>query len=907
MKTEAPMTISGIRIAARQGILALLISSWVIGHSSFAADFAKEIRPLIERHCLKCHGGEEVEAGVDFSRHHEMTDVLRDRTMWLDALEQIRTGEMPPKKKSVPQPTEAEQKQLITWINESVVHTDWKKHADPGRVSLARTTKLEFRNAVRDVFGLDVQAGMFLSNDPEGNTGFTNDRESLSFPLFAFDDFLREAERAADTVLGFAEKPWTWDRDFLEIARTSTITTDATAEGDGILLDTVNEPFFFSFEAPQTGLYEVTLRARTFDGEPLSGLGLFLDGVPVQEWVIEGADTRAYRTRLNVTAGAHTLNFGYTPALAPLIQPRHPPQSVPVNLARQLPKRPLRKMALPANLKDNREAFEAFRRMNNVIAAYLLTQDLAQMLLDRGETDYEEHELEKLHPGVLQNQATSKFQTNKAAFNLSGGKVAVLLGIPQTKLEQRIKKELGFSHEAYVATIKRYNEAFAKKHPERVRKKAGKLALNRLTLQSHSVAAHETSPEWLLAGLRSEDDAVRVLDELGLRAYSRPVREKERAALLGIYRQTFAEVNSRREALRDAIAGLLVLPPFLLRYAEGPNAASFAVDQVEIARRLSHFLWMSIPDAELRDLAATGKLTDPAVLAAQVDRMVADTRFEDFAHAFTTQWLDLSNLDNQEKLPADLKALMRKEPALFVSDLFRENRSLLDLVDARYSYVNARLADHYELPPVSGHDLRRVELTSDRRGGLLGMGAMLASTSTAERTSPVNRGAWIVELLLGKHLPPAPPSVPELKTENTARTVREELEQHRSSPACAGCHAKIDPYGFVLEHYDPSGAWREQDKGKPINAATILDDGTAVNGLAEFRRYVLDRRADDLTRNVVTRLLTFALGRELRFTDEATVLELMQQTKNDGYKARTLLQRLVQSTPFKTQNNSTKN
>ena len=885
-----------------------LLMAWqgLLG-AAVAADFSKDIRPLVERHCLKCHGGHEVEAGVDFSRHHRMTDVLRDRTMWLDALEQIQTGEMPPKKKSVSQPTDAEREQLIGWINESVVHTDWKKYADPGRVSLARLTKLEFRNAVRDVLGVDVQAGVFLSNDPEGNTGFTNDRESLSFPLFAFDDFLREAERAADTVLGFAEKPWTWDREFLEIARTSTITTTPTAEGDGIVLENANEPFFFSFEAPHTGLYEVTLRARTFNGEPLSGLGLFLDGAPVQEWVIEGADHRDYRTRLNVAAGAHTLNFGYTPTLAPIIQPKHPPQIVPDHLARKMPKRPLPKIALPGNMKDNREAFEAFRRMNNIIAAFMLTQDLAQMLLDRGETDYEEHALEKSHPGVFQNQTTNKFQTNKAPLNLSAGKVAVLLGIPQSKLEQRIKKELGFSHEAYVVTMKAYNDAFAKKHPDRVRKKAGKLALNRITLQSHAVAASETSPEWLLSGLKSEDDAVRVLDELGMRAYSRPLRAEERAALLCIYRKTFAEVNSRREALRDAIAGLLVSPPFLLRYADGPTAASFAVDQVEVARRLSHFLWMSIPDMELRDLAAAGMLADPAVLAAQVDRMVADERFEDFAHAFTTQWLDLSNLDNQEKLPADLKALMRKEPALFVRDLFREDRSLLDLVDARYAYVNARLADHYELQPVSGHDLRRVELTTDRRGGLLGMGAMLASTSTAERTSPVNRGAWIVELLLGKHLPPAPPSVPELKTDNTARTVREELEQHRSNPACAGCHAKIDPYGFVLEHYDPSGAWREKDKGKPINAATVLDDGTAVDGLTEFRRYVLDRRADDLTRNVITRLLAFALGRELRFTDEATVLELMQQTKKDGYKARTLLHRLVQSAPFKTQNNSAKN
>jgi len=872
-----------------------------------AADFAKDIRPLIERHCLKCHGGDEVEAGVDFSRHRQMSDVLRDRTMWLDALEQIQTREMPPQKKSVPQPTDAERNQLMAWINESVVHTDWKKHADSGRVSLARLTKLEFRHAVRDVLGVDVQAGVFLSNDPEGNTGFTNDRESLSFPLFAFDDFLREAERAADTVLGFAEKPWTWSREFEDLAHTSTITTEATAEGDGIVLKSANEPFFFLFEVPHTGLYEVTLRTRTFNGEPLSGLGLFLDGAPAQEWVIEGADTREYRTRLNLAAGAHTLNLGYNAALAPIIQPKHPPQIVPERLARQVAKKPVPKLDLPAKLKGNRDAFESFRRLNNVLAAYQLTQELAQRLLERGEADYEEHELQKVHPGLLQSPVTNRFQQSKVPFNLAAGKVSVLLGIPQKELEQRLKQQQGFSHDAYVRTVKAYSEAFATKHPDRVRKKAGLVALDRIELRSHAVAAGEPSPDWLLAGLKSEADAARVFDELGLRACSRPLRPNERDALLSIYRKTFTETQSRREALRDAIAGLLVSPPFLLRYAEGPTAASFAVDQVEVARRLSHFLWLSIPDAGLRDLVATGNLAEPAVLTAQVDRMVADAHFEDFARAFTSQWLDLSNLDQQESLPADLKQLMREETALFIRELFREDRSLLDLVNARYAYVNARLADHYDLPPVSGHELRRVELTTDQRGGLLGMGAMLASTSTAERTSPVNRGAWIVELLLGKHLPPAPPSVPELKTDNQVRTVREELEQHRSNTACAGCHAKIDPYGFVLEHYDPTGAWREKDKGKPVNASTVLDDGTTVNGLAEFRRYVLDRRADDLTRNFITRLLAFALGRELRFTDEATVLELMQQTKKDGYKARALLHRLVQSAPFKTQNNSAKN
>ena len=604
---------------------------------------------------------------------------------------------------------------------------------------------------------------------------------------------------------------------------------------------------------------------------------------------------------------AHTLNFGYNAALAPIIQPKMPPEIVPERLAKQVSKKSVPKLELPTELNGNRDAFESFRRLNNVMAAYKLTQDLAELLLERGETDYEQHELHELNNGVQQNPTMNIFRTSKVPFNLSAGKVAVLLGVPQQQLERRIEKELGYSHDGYVRTVKAYNEAFAKKHPDRVRKIAGRVALDRIELRSHALAPEETSPDWILAGLESETNAVRVLDELGLRACSRPLRPDEKAALLSIYRQSFAETNSRREALRDAIAGLLVSPPFLLRYAEGPTAASFAVDEVELARRLSHFLWLSIPDASLRELAATGKLSDKQALVEQVDRMVADERFEDFASAFTTQWLDLSSLDNQEKLGADLRELMREEATLFIRDLFRENRSVLDLVDARYAYVNARLADHYDLPPVSGHQLRRVALDTEQRGGLLAMGAMLASTSTAERTSPVNRGAWIVELLLGKHLPPAPPSVPELKTDSKARTVREELEQHRSNPACAGCHAKIDPYGFVLEHYDPAGAWRDRDKGKPVNASTVLDDGTPVDGLPEFRRYVLDQRADDITRNVISRLLAFALGRELRFTDEATILDLMEQSKRDGYKARALLHHLVQSAPFRLQNNTTSN
>ena len=887
--------------------LIILLTIVSVASSSQADDFATDIRPLVARYCLKCHGQDGVEAGVNFSRHKTMPDVLRDRTMWLDALEQIRGGDMPPKEEGVAIPTEAERKQLITWISDAVVHADWRKYSDPGRVSLARVTKLEFRNAVRDVLGLDVQAGALLSNDPEGSTGFTNDRENLSFPLFSFDDFLREAERAAETVLGFDDQPWQWGREFEDIARAATFTAEIVESGDAVVLKDANEPFPLAIDVPSAGLFEVKVLARTINGEPLSGLVLVVDGAPGQDWIIEGAETREYKTRLNLLSGAHTLNFGYNAALAPIIQPKVPPQIVPERLAKQVSRKAVPKLELPVELNGNRDAFESFRRLNNVLAAYKLTQDLAELLIARGETDYEQHELHMLRDGLLQNPVVNNFQQSKVPFNLAAGKVAVLLDIPQKELESRIAKEHDYSHDAYVRTMKAYNEAFAKKHPDRVRKKAGQVALDRIELRSHAVASGEVSPDWILAGLKSEIDAIRVIDELGLRAYSRPLRRAEEDSLLDIYQQTFAETNSRREALRDAITGLLVSPPFLLRYAEGPTSASFAVDDVELARRLSHFLWLSIPDSQLRDLAAGGTLSEEQTIASLVDRMVADKRFKDFASAFTTQWLDLSNLDNQEKLGADLRGLMRDEATLFILNLFRENRSLLELMDARYAYVNARLADHYGLPPVSGHELRRVELKTDQRGGLLAMGAMLASTSTGERTSPVNRGAWIVELLLGKHLPPPPPSVPELKTDSKARTVREELEQHRSNSACAGCHAKIDPYGFVLEHYDPTGAWRDRDKGKPVNASTVLDDGTSVDGLPEFRRYVLDQRVDDLTRNFIRRLLAFALGRELRFTDEATVLDLMEQAKRDGYKARTLLHHIVRSAPFRQQNNTTSN
>ena len=277
------------------------------------------------------------------------------------------------------------------------------------------------------------------------------------------------------------------------------------------------------------------------------------------------------------------------------------------------------------------------------------------------------------------------------------------------------------------------------------------------------------------------------------------------------------------------------------------------------------------------------------------------------AKVFVEQWLDLESLSEYEysrKIKAHKVLAMRQEPVLFFADVFRNNRSLLDFVDADFTYLNASLAHHYGVGGIDGQEMRRVRLVDDRRGGLMAMAGILTTTSTPNRTSPVRRGAFIVELLLGEELPPPPPNVPELKTDNKTRTVREELELHRQASQCAGCHKRIDPFGFVLEHYDQFGQWRDRDRGKLVSAATELVDGTKVDGLVEFKAYVSMRRREDFVRNLTQRLFEFALGRKAIYSDEATIRAIMTQVKENGYKAKTLLYEIVMCEAFQKQESS---
>ena len=387
----------------------------------------------------------------------------------------------------------------------------------------------------------------------------------------------------------------------------------------------------------------------------------------------------------------------------------------------------------------------------------------------------------------------------------------------------------------------------------------------------------------------ARDCATRIIGRLGTAAYRRPLTASNHAALMALY-DAGTEDGGFEAGVRMAIEGMLASPHFVFRFEEPPvdvpATASFPISDHDLASRLSFFLWSSTPDAELLALATEQRLSDPDVLDRQVRRMLADPRAEALATRFAAQWLRLPDLEALQPdvrvypdFDEQLKWALQRETELFFLHLLREDRSVLELLDADYTFVNERLARHYDIPGVVGPGFRRVTYPDgDPRRGVLGHGSVLALTSYADRTSPVLRGKWAMEVLLGSPPPPPPPNVPDLEETVVAEdgrllSVRERLERHRASPACASCHRMMDPIGLALERYDVTGARRMWDNGSRIDATGELYDGTPIGSAADLREALL-RRPEPIVRTFVENLMAYALGRRVEHYDMPAVREV---------------------------------
>ena len=407
--------------------------------------------------------------------------------------------------------------------------------------------------------------------------------------------------------------------------------------------------------------------------------------------------------------------------------------------------------------------------------------------------------------------------------------------------------------------------------------------------------------------------ARKILTTLARRAYRRPATDEDLETLLSYYQAGRNKPGATFDSgIQNAIRLVLASPKFLFRTETDPatltGGATYRVHDLDLASRLSFFLWSSTPDDELLTLASQGKLKDRLVLEAQVKRMIASPRSEALTKNFASQWLYLRNLaaTNPDttvfpNFDDNLRQAFRRETELFFESIIKENRSVVDLMNADYTFVNERLAKHYGIPNIYGSHFRRVKLADEARRGLLGKGSTQLVTAYPTRTSPVLRGKWILENILGTPPPAPPPNVPALKenTEGTTQlSMRQLMEQHRASPACSGCHQLMDPLGFVMENYDGTGAWRTRELAGPIDASGELADGTHVNGIGELRRALM-KHPEQFVETMTEKLLIYALGRGLESYDMPAIRTVVKDASRSNYRFQSIILGIVNSTPFR--------
>jgi mono/diheme cytochrome c family protein len=408
-----------------------------------------------------------------------------------------------------------------------------------------------------------------------------------------------------------------------------------------------------------------------------------------------------------------------------------------------------------------------------------------------------------------------------------------------------------------------------------------------------------------------EPCANRILSTLAQRAYRRPLTNADVQTLLGSYREGRVG-QSFDTGIRQGIERMLVSPSFLFRIEREPAKAAACsacpLRPLDLASRLSFFLWASIPDDELLNAALGGTLQDPAVLAQQVRRMLRDSRSQALVENFASRWLELNKLSGlvpdsaaYPEFDENLRDAMKQETQLFIASQLREDRSVLELLTADYTFLNERLAKHYGIPDVYGNHFRRVTFADGRRGGLLGQASVLAVTSYPNRTSVAIRGRWLLANMFGSPPPPPPADVPDLKAagvDGQPLALRQRMELHRKNVQCASCHRRMDPMGFSLENFDALGKWRNQSDGAPVDASASLPDGTHFDGLPGLRTLMTSHQ-EDFVRTLTSKLLAYAIGRGIEYTDLPAIREISRDSAKDDYRWSSLLFGVVNSAPFK--------
>jgi len=779
--------------------------SGAAGRAAAAAPAAPD-RGLLNQYCLGCHNAKLKTAGfsldgVDLNQPAAHAEILER------VITKLRTGQMPPGGR--PRPDRATALAFVRAL-ETSLDAVGKQVADPGRVPIHRLNRVEYVNAIRDLFDLEIDGASMLPSDTPG-LGFDNNADVLSVTPGLMARYLTAATKISRLAVGdTAIRPVSQVYRVAEFARQDSRMSDDLPFGTRGGLS-ARHTF------PLDGEYSFKLKLqRNQVGNTIRGMD--------HEHTIEVRVDRSLVKKFTIGGQAKGSDLGIL-------------------------------IAIPEDEVEQ-------QRMHTY-----------RLIADRD----------------LEFRAVMKAGTQavSAAFVDDAG---IYEGVP---IRSRSLKSSSFTDDASdpgIDTIEiagPYNGTAPVDSPSRK-----KIFICKPTNATEDVCAR------------------RILGTLTRRAYRRPVTDVDIAPLFRIYRTGRAE-GGFDTGMQRALEAMLASPSFLFQLERDPARAkpgsSYRLSDLELASRLSFFLWASIPDDELLDVASKGLLKQPAMLERQVKRMLADPKATRMMNAFIGQWLIIRNVmtaDPDPNLFPDyddtLRDALLEETELFFESQVRANASLLDLLRADYTFMNARLAEHYGVPNIYGSHFRRVPVTDPNRYGLLGHASVLLVTSYAHRTSVVGRGKWMLENMLGAPPPSPPPNVPPLKEndgKSAPKSLRERMEQHRANAVCATCHTRIDPMGFPLENFDPTGRWRKDDEGAPIDPVSTLNDGSKLDGPVALRQYLLDNR-DEYVRTVVEKLFTYALGRGPEFYDAPTVRQLVRDAEAADYRWTAVILSLIKSAPF---------
>ena len=861
-------------------------------------EFHRSVQPFLAKHCFECHGDENAENGFRLDGIRDEASLEKSSGALDKVLEKLASHKMPPRDE--PQPAATEVVPVVDWLK---VHLagDPNGPINPGRVTLRRLNRAEYNNTIRDLLAIELRPADTFPADDTGY-GFDNNGDVLTLAPVLMEKYLSAATLALDKAI-FSDPVLpppvkSWDA---AVAEGTFPKSDPKAVSGrapytvpiGRLYKFASE-IYADYDVPVDGEYIVRMRGYGTQGSVTKQrpqAAFLVDGKMIQKPFTVAEDLRNPASdsleKTPLTAGRHRISLafvnGATPEEYAIAQAKADAEgprqgslaSADPNADDDVDDKP--KPA--AGARAGRRGGGPGRAGQKPAADKADNAAATAVVADNA-------------PAVGAAKAPGRDGAVAGRANGAPGMAAPIVG----SVDGRRPPELSPTGKPTLGVISFDIEGPMAPTPDRMPESYRRVMI------AHP-SATVTKPE----------AAEKIIRHFATRAYRRPAQDSEVSRLMAVWAKADSDGRPFERSIDHVLKAVLVSPAFLFRMELDPQPGEtgniHTLNEYELASRLSYFLWASMPDDELFAMAEQGKLR--ANLDAQVRRMLKDPKSSALVENFAGQWLQLRTMatiaPDSKHFPEFDEALrdaMTKETQLYFNAIVQEDRNVMDFVDSDFTYVNERLAKHYGLAGVTGNEFRRVSLPKDQRGGILTQASILTITSYPARTSPVQRGKWVLENLLDAAPPPPPPNVPALvegeKAELTG-TLRQRMERHRADPKCATCHAQMDGIGFALENFDAIGAWRTQDGNDAIDAKGTLPGGKSFNGPAELRA-IIKSQSDEFCRCMANKMLTFALGRGLQAYDRRTSEAIVEAMKKNGNKFSTMIEEIVRSEAFQKRN-----